>query len=134
MSDRQRDHVRREPRREAPRREAPRREAPRRGGRRVSAGLIFVGIAVVASIAFMLYAITVRDASQIPLLAAGAVVLALAFGALAAYCLSAVLRAGTSGRGGRALLVAVVGGGAAIATAGCLAGAVILFGLATSAT
>ena len=121
MSGRQRDHVQREPRRAAP-----------RSGRRVSAGLVFVGIAVIASIGYMLYAITVRDASQIPLLASGAVVLALAFGALAAYCLSAVLRAGTSGRGGRAFLVGLVGGGAAIATAGCLAGAVILFGLATS--
>ncbi|CAN5585994.1 hypothetical protein BH20CHL7_BH20CHL7_02240 [soil metagenome] len=117
MSDR-RDHVRREP-------------APRRRGRRVSPGLIFVGIAIVGSIAYVLYAITVRDASQIPLLASGAVVLALAFAALAIYCLSAVMRAGTSGRGGRALLISLVGGGAAIATAGCLAAAVILFGLAT---
>lgn len=124
MSDRRRDHVRRDPR------GAP----PRSGSRRVSAGPVFVGIAVIASIGYMLYAITVRDASQIPLLASGAVVLALAFGALAAYCLGAVLRAGTGGRGGRALLVGVVGGGAVIAMAGCLAGAVILFGLATSGT
>lgn len=129
MSDRQRDHVQRD----RVQRE-PRPASSRPGGRRVSAGLIFVGIAVIASIAFMLYAITVRDASQIPLLASGAVVLAIAFGALASYCLNAVLRAGTSGRGGRALLVGLVGGGAAIATAGCLAGAVILFGLATSGT
>ena len=98
--------------------------------RRVSPGLIFLAVALVASIAYLLYAITVRDASQIPLLASGAVVLAIAFGALTVYCFGAVLRAGTEGRGGRALLIALVGGGAAIATAGCLAASIILFQLA----
>lgn len=101
-----------------------------RGGRRVSPGLVFLGIALVASVLYVLYAITVRDASQIPLLASGAVVLAIAFAALTVYCFSAVLRAGEEGRGGRALLVALVGGGAAIATAAALAGAIILFQLA----
>jgi hypothetical protein len=102
------------------------------GRRRISPGLIFLAIAVIGSIAYMGYAITVREASQIPLLASGAVVLGIAFAALALYCLSAVLRAGTDGRGGRAVLLAVVGGGAAIATAACLAGAIILFQLASS--
>jgi hypothetical protein len=91
---------------------------------------VFLGVALVASIAYLLYAITVRDASQIPLLASGAVVLGIAFAALTVYSFSAVLRAGREGRGGRALLIAIVGGGAAIATAGCLAGALILFQLA----
>jgi hypothetical protein len=98
----------------------------------VSPGLTFVGVAVIGSIAYGLYAITVRDASQIPLLASGAVVLALAFGALAAYSLRALLRAGERGRGRRAMLLAFVGGGAAIAACGCLAGAIILFMLAGS--
>ena len=104
---------------------------PRRG-RRISPGLVFLAVALVASLAYVLYAITVRDASQIPLLASGAVVLAIAFGALTVYCFSAVLRAGRDGRGGRSLLIALVGGFAAIATAGCLAGAIILFQLAGS--
>ena len=79
----------------------------------------------------MAYTVTVRDTSQIPLLASGAVVLAVVFGALAAYCLRSIWRAGTDGRGGRAILVALVGGGAAIAAAGFAAGAIILFQVAS---
>jgi len=108
---------------------APRR-ASSRGSLRPTPGLVFLVIAVVGSIAYLLYAVTVRDASQIPLLASGAVVLGIAFGALAIYCLRASWRSGGDGRGGRALFVALIGGGAAIATAGCLAGALILFQLA----
>jgi hypothetical protein len=106
------------------------RRPPSRPRRRVSPGLVFLGIALVASVAFVLYAITVRDASQIPLLASGAVVLAIAFAALTVYCVGATLQAGRDGRGRRSLLVAVVGGLAAMATAGALAGAIILFQLA----
>lgn len=110
---------------------APRRDRRAAGaGRRISPGLVFLGIALVASVAYVLYAITVRDASQIPLLASGAVVLGIAFAALTVYAFGAVLRAGREGRGGRSLLIALVGGGAAIATAGSLAGALILFQLA----
>ena len=111
----------------------PARPAPRRarsaGRRRISPGLVFLAIALVGSIAYVAVRVTVRDASQIPLLASGAVVLALVFGALAVYCLRATWRAGAEGRGGRAMLIALVGGGAAIAAAGCLAGALILFQL-----
>lgn len=117
-----------------PARAPNRRTAPVRagGGPRITPGVVFLAIAVVGSIAYALYAVTVRDASQIPLLASGAVVLALAFGALTMYCLRAVLRAGADGRGRWALAIALVGGGAALATAGCLAGALVLFQLAGS--
>ena len=104
----------------------------RRSRRRISPGVVFLGIALVASVAYTLYVITVREASQIPLLASGAVVLGLTFGALALYCLRAILRAGRSGRGGRAILLALVGGGAAIAAAGAFAAALILFQLTSS--
>lgn len=100
--------------------------------RRISPGLIFLAIAVIASVAYVAYAITVRDASQIPLLASGAVVVAIAFGALTVYCFGAVLRAGRAGRGGRALLIALVGGIAAMATSAAAAAAIILFQLAAS--
>ena len=106
-------------------------DAAPRAGRRISPGLIFLIIAIVASIAYVLYAITVRDASQIPLLASGMVVLAIAFGGLTVYAFSAVLRAGVDGRNGRALLIALLGGVAAMITAGCVAGSIILFGLAS---
>jgi FtsH-binding integral membrane protein len=101
--------------------------------RRISPGIVFLVVALVASVAFTAYAITVREASQIPLLAAGAVVLAITFGALAVYCVRAVWRAGRGDQAGRTLLVGVIGGLAAIAAAGAMAGAVILFQLAGTA-
>jgi cation transport ATPase len=107
--------------------------APARGraGRRISPGFIFLVVAIVGSIVYMAYTVTVRDTSQIPLLASGAIVLAVVFGALAAYSLRATWRAGQEERGGWALLVALVGGGAAIAAAGFAAGAIILFQVAS---
>ena len=122
--------------RSATRRPAPPRRAgpaPSRtdGSRRISPGVIFLVLAIVGSIAYMAYTVTVRDTSQIPLLASGAVVLAVVFAALAAYCLRSVLRAGTEGGGGRVVLVALVGGGAAMAAAGFAAGAIILFQVAS---
>ena len=95
--------------------------------RSISPGIVFLTVAVVGSIIFALYAVTVRDASQIPLLAAGAAALGIAFVALAVYTLRAVWLAGVDGRTGRALLLAVGGGIAAMIAAGCLAAAVILF-------
>ena len=117
---------------------APRRPAPPRpraggggGGRRISPGVLFLVVAIVGSIIYMAYTVTVRDTSQIPLLASGAIVLAVVFAALAAYSLRATLRAGQDGRDGRAVLVALVGGGAAMAAAGFAAGAIILFQVAS---
>lgn len=101
------------------------------GTRRISPGVVFLVIAIVGSIAYFAYTITVRDTSQIPLLASGAVVLAIVFGALAAYSLRATLQAGEDRRDGRALLISLVGGGAAIAAAGFAAGAIILFQVAS---
>jgi hypothetical protein len=100
-------------------------------GRRISPGVVFLVVAIVGSIAYMAYTVTVRDTSQIPLLASGAVVLAVVFAALAAYSLRAILRAGSDGRDGRALLLSLVGGGAAMAAAGFAAGAIILFQVAS---
>ncbi len=118
-------------RRPAPSRRAGSASAHTADRRRISPGLIFLVVAIVGSIAYMAYAVTVRDTSQIPLLASGAVVLAVVFGALAAYCLRSIWRAGADARGGRALLVALVGGGAAMAAAGFAAAAIILFQVAS---
>jgi hypothetical protein len=117
----------------------PARPAARRGSspgsrRRISPGIVFLAVALIGSLIYLGFAITVRDASQIPLLASGAVVLALVFGALAIYSLRATWRAGNENRGGRALLIALVGGCAAIAAAASLAGALILFQLASGPT
>lgn len=95
--------------------------------RRISPGAVMLAIAIGGSVLFALFTITVRDASQIPLLASGAAVLGIAFCALAAYSARATWRAGIRGRNQRAMATAVGGGLAAIVGAGCLAGAIILF-------
>jgi hypothetical protein len=89
-----------------------------------------LAIALGGSVIFALFTITVRDASQIPLLASGAAVLGISFCALAAYAARATWHAGIEGRSQRAMGMAVAGGVAAIIGAGCLAGAIILFMLA----
>jgi hypothetical protein len=94
---------------------------------RISPGAVFLAVAIIGSVVFAVYAVTVRDASQIPLLAAGAAALGIAFTALAAYALRGTWRAGIAGRNGRAIGLAFGGGIAAIIAAGCVAGAVILF-------
>ena len=106
---------------------------PPKRGRGVSPGAIFLVVAVIGSIAFTAYFLTVREATQIPLLAAASVVLAIVFAALAVYCLRTIWRGGLErGNGVRLILVALVGGVAAIAAAGAAAGAIILFQLSTS--
>ena len=97
------------------------------GTRRLTPGIVFLAIALVGSLLFVAYAVNVRDASQIPLLAAGGAAVGIAFIALAAYSLRAVWRAGLVGRNGRAIGLAILGGIAAIIGAVFLAGAVIGF-------
>jgi ABC-type arginine transport system permease subunit len=96
-------------------------------GRRISPGVVILAIALIGSFAFVLYTITVRDVSQIPLFASGAVVLGLVFGALAAYTLRATWRAGVAERNGRAVALGLFGGFAAMISFGCFALAIIMF-------
>lgn len=95
--------------------------------RRVTPGAVMVAIALGGSAIFALFTITVRDASQIPLLASGAAVLGIAFCALAAYSARATWHAGIQGRDRRAIGLALGGGIAAMIGAACLGGAIILF-------
>jgi hypothetical protein len=94
---------------------------------KITPGVVFLAVALIGSVLFGLYAITVRDASQIPLLAAGAFAVGIAFIALAVYALRGTWRAGVAGRNGRSLALGCGGGMAFAIGAGCLAGAVILF-------
>jgi hypothetical protein len=106
-------------------------QPPEPEGRRVGpiaitpTGILLV-IAFVGSILYLLYAITVRDASQIPLLASGAAVLGIVFIAVAVTGLIATWRSSIGGRDGRAMAHAVIGGVACLAAAGCFAVAIIL--------
>jgi len=112
----------------------PQAYRPGRSRRRVSPGAVMLAIALGGSVVFAVFTITVRDASQIPLLASGAVVLGIAFCALAAYSARSTWHAGIAGRNQRAILMAVAGGVAAIIGAGCLAAAIILFMLSQPPT
>jgi hypothetical protein len=95
--------------------------------RRISPGLVILAIALIGSLAFAAYAVTVRDTSQVPLFASGGVALGIVFAALALYLLRATWRAGLEERGARALGLGLAGGIAAIISFGCIAGSLILF-------
>jgi len=108
--------------------EAPRAEAGSHlGPIPISATGILIAVALIGSLAYLVYAITVRDATQIPLLASGAVVLGIVFAAIAVVGARATWRSSVRGRDARAFAHAIVGGVAALAAAGCFAAAIILF-------
>jgi hypothetical protein len=92
----------------------------------ITATGVLIVIALIGSLLYLLYALTVRDASQIPLLASGAVVLGLVFAAIAVLGARATWRSSVGGRDARAFGHAIVGGLAALVSAGCFAAAMIL--------
>ena len=110
---------------------APEPEGPAAGGRRrrrrlITPTRVTLLIALVGSVAFLVYAVTVRDTSQIPLLASGLAVLGIVFSALALSGASGAMRAGREGSGGRAFAMAVTGGIASVIAFGCFGAAIVL--------
>ena len=99
---------------------------PRIGSVRITPIRVMLVVALVGSLAYLLFAITVRDTSQIPMLASGAFVLGIVFAALAVGGAIETYRAGFGPNGRRAILLAVAGGVAAIISAGCFAAAMVL--------
>jgi hypothetical protein len=93
----------------------------------ITATGVLIVIALVASAVYFAFAILVRDPSQIPLLASATVVLGIVFAAIAAVGARATWRSSVDGHDARAFAHAVVGGLAAMISAGCFAGAIILF-------
>ena len=93
----------------------------------ITATGILILVALVLSVGWLGYTITVRDPSQIPLLASGTVVLGLVFTAIAIVGGRATWRSSVRGRDARAFGHAIVGGFAWLAAAGCFAAALILF-------
>ena len=108
------------------RRAAPPESGPHVGPFRITPTGVLLLVALIGSIAYFLYALTVREATQIPLLAAGLFVLGIVFAAIAGFGLRATWRSSVDGRDGRALAHALVGGFACLAAASCFAGAIIL--------
>jgi hypothetical protein len=87
---------------------------------------VLIAIALIASLVYLAYAISVRDPSQIPLLASGAVVLGIVFAAIAFVGARAAWRSSVGGRDGRAFGHALLGGIASLVAAACFASAFIL--------
>jgi len=112
-------------------REAPRsRNEPGRGTFigpvRVTPVRVVLVIALFGTLAYLAYALTVRDTSQIPMLASGAAVLGLVFLGLAVAGGHGTLQAGREGRNRDAFALALGGGISAMIGFGCFAGAIVL--------
>lgn len=99
---------------------------PRLGPIPITATGVLILVALILSLIYVGYAISVRDASQIPLLASGAVVLGLVFVAIAFVGARATWRSSVDRRDARAFGHALLGGIAALIAAACFSGAVIL--------
>ena len=102
------------------------REGPHIGPFRLTPTRVFIGIALVGSIGYLVYSLTVRDTNQIPLLASGAAILGVVFAALAIVGAYRSYQAGRDGSGGRAVLAAIGGGLAALVAFGAFATAAVL--------
>ena len=92
---------------------------------RITPVLVVLVIALFGSLAYLAFALTVRDTSQIPMLVSGAVVLGVVFIALAVAGAMRTYQAGVEGRGGRAFGLALGGGVAAMIGFICFALAII---------
>jgi hypothetical protein len=87
--------------------------------------LVVLAIALLGSLAYVAFALTVRDTTQIPMLVSGAVVLGFVFLGLAVAGAVRTYQAGIDGRGGRAFGLALGGGVAAMIGFICFALAII---------
>jgi hypothetical protein len=88
---------------------------------RVTATRIVLLVAVAGSVGYLVYALTVRDATQIPM-----AVLGIVFAALALAGAIETVRAARADRPGRSVAAAVFGGVAGIVACGCFAAAAVL--------
>jgi hypothetical protein len=100
-------------------------EPTARRGSRFSPFAIGLAIALVAAVLFLGFALTVRDDTQVPLLAAGFAFLGIVLVALALRAARAIYRFAAERRTGPAFATAIGGGLAAMIGLGCLAGAVV---------
>jgi hypothetical protein len=92
---------------------------------RITPMLVVLVVALVGSLGYIAFALTVRDTTQIPMLVSGAVVLGVVFIALAVAGAVRTYQAGVEGRGGRAFGLALGGGVAAMIGFICFALAII---------
>jgi hypothetical protein len=96
------------------------------GPLRITVTRVVLLVALLGSVGYLVYAITVRDPAQIPMLTSGAAVLGITFTALAIAGAAETVRAARADRPGRALAAAIVGGIAGVVAFGCFAAAAVL--------
>ena len=89
------------------------------GPLRITPLVILVALGFIGSVAFLGYVVLAIDEEQIPLIAAGFVVLGACFAVTAIGAVVGMWRAASRAAGGRALVLAIVGGIAGMAAIGC---------------
>jgi hypothetical protein len=104
----------------------------RQRGRRISIPGIVLGLALVGSVGFIAYVVLRIEDNQIPLMAAGFVALGATLALIAVWCLNGIWRAASRARGGRAFLLAILGGLAGLGAIGSFAVAAISMMVSTS--
>jgi uncharacterized ion transporter superfamily protein YfcC len=103
------------------------RRGPHIGPLRITPLRVFLAIALLGGLAFLVWSVFARDASyQIPMMATGFAVCGLVLGAVAVLSVGRIISAGREGRDGTAVVTALVGGLLAMAAMLLLAGAVIM--------
>ena len=80
---------------------------------------VFVGIALLGSIAYIVYVVAKVEDEQIQLLGYGFAVLGASFAAIALGCVFEIWRAARRARAFRALALAIIGGIAGLVAIGC---------------
>jgi hypothetical protein len=98
---------------------APQHRRGRIGRLRLTPVTVVVGLALIGSALFILWVVAAIDEDQIPLLASGFVVMGASFTAIAIGSIVGMWRAASRAHAGRALVLAIVGGMAALAAIGC---------------
>ena len=93
---------------------------------RITPTRVMLAVALIGSLLYIAFAVTVRDAGQIPMLSSGAAILGIVFGALAVAGAVSFYRAATEARHREAFVLAFLGGLAALAAFGSFAVAVVL--------
>ena len=96
------------------------------GPLRITVTRVILFLAVVGSGGYLAYALTVRDATQIPMLASGAAVLGIVFSAVALAGAIETVRAARADRPPRSVVAAIFGGIAGMIACGCFAAAALL--------
>ncbi len=104
----------------------PPRPAPRIGPLVVTPTRVILTIALVGSLVFVLYALTVRDKTAVPLLATGSLVLGIVFALLAIAGAVGAVSAARERQEGSAFLRALLGGVAGMIAFGWFALATVL--------